>query len=230
MSLLGSSPRRILLVVIALTTAGIVIVGMTIALNPPTADIPEPSFDFASYSLENMFHYLNSSQGGTTTNIAEFHISFDNIESGSALLRLRSATFTIWVKDITSDQINTSLIGVDELLTVVSFNPGRELDETSVQSSNLVDGTWWATGVCHIDARNNELLPNMAANLEYAFRISNEIAQDYDGHQFLVKVQADVAYNAFYLGGLWNVHYQDATYNWTLGEEYPIYLLPYDSP
>ena len=69
----------------------------------------------------------------------------------------------------------------------------------------------------------------MAANLEYAFRISNEIAQDYDGHQFLVKVQADITYNAFYLGGFLNTHYQDVTYNWTLGEEYPFYLLPYDS-
>ncbi|MHA2323564.1 MAG: hypothetical protein ACXACG_18200 [Candidatus Thorarchaeota archaeon] len=217
MSLLGSSPRRILLVVIALTTAGIVIVGMTITINPPTADIPEPSFDFASYSLENMFHYLNTSQGGTTTNMAEFHISFENIESGSAYLRLRSVTFTIWVKDITSDQTNTSLIVVDELLTVVSFNPGRELNEISVQSSSLVDDAWWATGVCHINAWNNELLPNMAANLEYAFRISNEIAQDCDGHQFLVKIQADVTYTAFYLGGFLNTHYQDATYNWTLG-------------
>ena len=229
MSLLGSSPRRILLIVIALTTAGIVIVGMTIALNPPTADIPEPSFDFASYSLDNMFHYLNTSQGGTTTNMAEFHISFDNIESGSALLRLRSVTFTIWVKDISSDQTNTSLIGVDQFLSEITFNPGREPDVTSVQSSDLTDNGWWATGVCHIDARNNELLPNMAANLEYAFRISNEIAQDYDGHQFLVKVQADITYNAFYLGGFLNTHYQDVTYNWTLGEEYPFYLLPYDS-
>ena len=229
MSLLGSSPRRILLIVIALTTAGIVIVGMTIALNPPTADIPEPSFDFASYSLDNMFHYLNTSQGGTTTNMAEFHISFDNIESGSALLRLRSVTFTIWVKDISSDQTNTSLIGVDQFLSEIAFNPGREPDVTSVQSSDLTDNGWWATGVCHIDARNNELLPNMAANLEYAFRISNEIAQDYDGHQFLVKVQADITYNAFYLGGFLNTHYQDVTYNWTLGEEYPFYLLPYDS-
>jgi hypothetical protein len=229
MSLLGSSPRRILLIVIALTTAGIVIVGMTIALNPPTADIPEPSFDFASYSLDNMFHYLNTSQGGTTTNMAEFHISFDNIESGSAFLRLRSVTFTIWVKDISSDQTNTSLIGVDQFLSEIAFNPGREPDVTSVQSSDLTDNGWWATGVCHIDARNNELLPNMAANLEYAFRISNEIAQDYDGHQFLVKVQADITYNAFYLGGFLNTHYQDVTYNWTLGEEYPFYLLPYDS-
>ena len=202
---------------------------MTIALNPPTADIPEPSFDFASYSLDNMFHYLNTSQGGTTTNMAEFHISFDNIESGSALLRLRSVTFTIWVKDISSDQTNTSLIGVDQFLSEITFNPGREPDVTSVQSSDLTDNGWWATGVCHIDARNNELLPNMAANLEYAFRISNEIAQDYDGHQFLVKVQADITYNAFYLGGFLNTHYQDVTYNWTLGEEYPFYLLPYDS-
>jgi len=228
-SLLGTSTRRILLVVIALTTAGIVIVGMTIALNPPTADIPEPSFDFASYSLDNMFHYLNTSQGGTTTNMAEFHISFENIESGSAFLRLRTVTFTIWVKDVTSGQTNTSLIGVNQFLSEITFNPGRDLDITSVQSSDLADDEWWATGVCHIDARNNELSPNMAANLVYAFRISNELGQDYTGHQFLVKVQADITYNTYYLGGLLNAHYQDVTYNWTLGEEYPIYLLPYDS-
>ena len=230
MSLLGSSPRRILLVVIALTTAGIVIVGMTIASNPPTADIPEPSFDFASYSLRNMFHYVNTSQGGTSTNMAEFHITFDNIESGSAFLRLRSVTFTIWVMDTTSNQSNSSLIGVDEFSTIITFNPGRELDVVSVSSSNLVEGAWWATGVCTVRARNNEFLTDMAANLKYAFRISNELAQDYDGHQFLVKVQADVTYNAFYLSGLWNVHYQNTTYNWTLGEEYPIYMLPYDPP
>jgi hypothetical protein len=175
-----------------------------------------------------MFHYVNSTQGGSTTNMAEFHISFDNIESGSAFLRLRTVTFTIWVSDITSGQTNTSLIRVDEFLSQITFNPGRSVDETSVQSSSLVDGDWWATGVCYIEARNNELLTDMAANLVYAFRISNELAQDCDGHQFLVKVQADVTYDAFYLGGLLHFHYQDATYNWTLGEEFPIYLLPYD--
>ncbi|MHA2027489.1 MAG: hypothetical protein ACW98U_16440 [Candidatus Thorarchaeota archaeon] len=230
MSKLGRSPRRVLTVVIALTTAGMVIVGMTIIFNPPTADIPEPSFDFASYSLDNMFHYLNTSQGGTSTNMAEFHISFDNIESGSAFLRLRSVAFTIWVRDIASVQANTLLMGVNELLTVVSFNPGRELDDISVQSSNLIEGAWWATGVCTINARNNELLTDMAANLEYGFSVSNDIANEYEGHTFLVKIQADVTYNAFYLGGISNTHYQDATYNWTLGQEFPIYMLPYDSP
>ena len=216
------------MVVTALTTAGIVIVGMTIALNPPIAEIPEPSFDFASYSLDNMFHYLNTSQGGTITNMAEFHISFDNIESGSAFLRLRSVTFTIWVMDTTSNQSNASLIGVNELSTIITFNPGRDGDETSVQSSNLVEGAWWATGVCSINVQHNELLSDMAANLKYAFSVSNQLAMDFDGHRFIVKVQADVTYNALYLGGLLNVHYQDATYNWTLGEEYPIYMLPYE--
>jgi hypothetical protein len=217
------------LVAIALITTGIVIVGMTIALNPPTADIPEPSFDFYHYSLDNMFHYLNTSQGGISTNMAEFYISFQNIESGTAFLRLKSVMFTIWVMDTTSNQSNTSLIGVNELSTIISFNPGRDGDETSVQSSNLVEGAWWATGVCTINVQHNELLSDMAANLKYAFSISNELAKDFDGHQFIVKVQADVTYNALYLGGLLNVHYQDATYNWTLGEEYPIYMLPYNS-
>ena len=218
------------MVVIALTTAGIVIVGMTIILNPPTADIPEPSFNFAHYSLDNMFHYLNTSQGGISTNMAQFYISFENIVSGSAFLRLRSVTFTIWVMDTTSNQSNSSLIGVNEFSTIVSFNPPRELDVVSVSSSNLVEGAWWATGVCTINVQNNELPTSMIANLKYAFNISNEIAKDYDGNQFLVKIQADVTYNAFYLSGILNSHYQDATYNWTLGEEYPLYMLPYDSP
>jgi hypothetical protein len=213
----------------ALVTSGIVIVGLTIALNPPSADIPEPTFGFASYSLRNMFHYVNDSQGGTVVNMAEFHISFDNIESGSAFLRLRTVTFTIWVKDITSNQANTSLMGVEEACTQIAFTPGREVNEISVQSSNLVEGAWWATGICHIDAQTNELLWNMAANLEYAFKVSNEIAHEYDGHQFLVMIQADVAYHAFYLGGIMCNHYQDETYNWTLGEDFPIYMQPYDS-
>jgi len=230
MSFLGSSSRRILLVVIALTTAGIVIVGMTITLDPPTADIPEPSFNFAHYSLNNLFRYSNNTQGSNSTNMAEFYISFDNIESGTAFLRLRYVTFTIWMRDITSNQANTSLIGVNELLTVISFNPGRELDVIDFQSSNLVDGAWWATGVCTINVRNNELLSGMAVKLEYGFSVSNEIAKDYDGHPFLVKIQTDVTYNAFYLGGITNIFYQDATYNWTLGGEYPLYMLPYDAP
>ena len=203
---------------------------MTITLDPPTADIPEPSFNFAHYSLNNLFRYSNNTQGGNSTNMAEFYISFDNIESGTAFLRLRYVTFTIWVRDITSNQANTSLIGVNELLTVISFNPGRELDVIDFQSSNLIDGAWWATGVCTINVRNNELLSGMAVKLEYGFSVSNEIAKDYDGHSFLVKIQADVTYNAFYLGGITNILYQDTTYNWTLGEEYPIYMLPYDSP
>jgi len=228
MPIFGISPRRILLAAIALTIAGIVIVGTTIALNPPTADVPEPSFDFASYSLDNMFRYVNTTQGGSTTNMAEFHISFENIESGSAYLRLRSVTFIIWVRELASDQANWSLMGVNEFLTVVTFNPGRDSDEIRVDSSDLVEGAWWATGTCTINSRNNELFSDMAANLEYGFRVSNEIAKYYDGHQFLVMIQADVTYSALYLGGIISTHYQDATYNWTMGEEYPIYMLPYD--
>ncbi len=91
MSFLGSSSRRILLVAIALTTAGIVIVGMTITLDPPTADIPEPSFNFAHYSLNNLFRYSNNTQGGNSTNMAEFYISFDNIESGTAFFCITSS-------------------------------------------------------------------------------------------------------------------------------------------
>ena len=225
-----SSQRRVWLIVVTLAISGMLFVGFSIALNPPTDDIPEPSIGYASYSFDNMFRYVNISQGGLTTNLAEFHITFDNIESGSAFLRLRTVSVTIWVKDITCNQPNTFLIGVDDLVTTITFNPTRDENEITVQSANLTEENWWATGIVRIDAQTNELLRNMAANIEYAFRVSNLIAEEHHGHQFHVKIQADATYHAFYLGGIFNTHYQDRTYNWTLGEDYPIYMLPYGSP
>ena len=230
MSLLRSSQKKVLLIILAFAISGLIVGGFLIALNPPTDDIPTPSIEYASYSFDNMFRFVNDSQGGLTNNMAEFHITFDNIESGSAFLRLRALTITFWVKDVTTDQANISLIGVDDLATIIAFNPGREENEISVQSAGLIEDNWWTTGVCHIDVLTNELLPHMAANIQYAFRVNNGIAEAHHGHRFHVKIQADVTYHAFYLGGVFNTHYQDRTYNWTLGEDYPIYMLPYGSP
>ncbi|MHA2143688.1 MAG: hypothetical protein ACXADC_17705 [Candidatus Thorarchaeota archaeon] len=227
MSSLHSSQKKVWLIILTLAISAMVFVGFTIAVNPPTDDIPEPSIGYASYSFDNMFRYVNDSQGGLTTNLAEFHISFDNIQSGNAFLRLRSVTVTIWVKDVTSNQANISLIGVDDLTTTITFNPSRDENIITVQSADLIEGDWWATGICSIDVLTSELLSDMAANIQYAFRVNNRIAEARHGHQFHVKVQADVTYHAYYLVGLFNTHYQDMTYNWTLGDEYQIYMLPY---
>jgi len=230
MSLLRSSQKKVLLIILAFAISGLTVGGFLITLNPPTDDIPALSIEYASYSFDNMFRYVNDSQGGLTNNMAEFHITFDNIESGSAFLRLRTVTVTIWVKDVTSNQANTSLIGVDDLTTMITFNPGRDVNEITVQSANITEDDWWTTGICRIDVLTNELLSDMAANIQYAFRVNNVIAEAHHGHRFHVKIQADVTYHAFYLGGVFNTHYQDRTYNWTLGEDYPIYMLPYGSP
>jgi hypothetical protein len=229
MSSLLRSRKGILSIVFTLCIIGMITVGMTIALNPPTDDIPEPSIGYASYSFRNMFHDVNNSQDGVTTNLAEFHITFDNLESGSAFLRLRTVIVTIWVKDVNCIKANPNLMGVDDLSSTIRFNPGRDANTISIQSSDLIEGGWWATGICQVEALTNELLESMALNIKYAFRVNNTIAEEHDGHQFLVKVQVDVTYHAYYLGGILNTYYQDETYNWTLGEEYPIYMQPYDN-
>ncbi|MFW9959355.1 MAG: hypothetical protein ACFFCT_14920, partial [Candidatus Odinarchaeota archaeon] len=181
-------------------------------------------------AIDTMFRYVNNSQDGVTTNWYVFFFSFDNIESGSAFLRLRTVTFTIWVRDVTCNQTNTALIGVDDLTTKITFNPGRDVNEITVQSANVTENNWWTTGVCRVDYLSNELITDMAARIEYAFRVDNGIAEVHHGHRFHVKLQVNVTYHAFYFGGILSVHYQDRTCNWTLGEDYPIYMLPYGSP
>ncbi|MFW9959352.1 MAG: hypothetical protein ACFFCT_14905, partial [Candidatus Odinarchaeota archaeon] len=181
-------------------------------------------------AIDTMFRYVNNSQDGVTTNWYEFFFSFDNIESGSAFLRLRTVTLTIWIRDVTCNQTNTALIGVDDLTTKITFNPGRDVNEITVQSANVTENNWWTTGICRVDYLSNELIPDMAAAIEYAFSVNSGIAEAHHGHRFHVKIQVDVTYHAFYLGGVFYTHYQDRTYNWTLGEDYPIYMLPYGSP
>ncbi|MFW9768419.1 MAG: hypothetical protein ACFFEM_06330, partial [Candidatus Thorarchaeota archaeon] len=203
---------------------GIIIVGFSIAQNPPTSDIPEPSFLYTS--LSDLFRYNNDTQGGVVTNYLEFHISFDNFHDGNAFLRLRTAIITVWVADITTHQPNTSLMQYDSYNSLIFCNPFRDQNEIFINDNNATDGEWCATGTCTVLLTTNELFENNVIFVHYGFMLINNIAKEFGGHQFLVKVQADITYNAFYYSGLLNSFYQDATFNWTLGEDDPIYMLP----
>ena len=214
-------------IVTVLVLGGIIIVGFTIAQNPPTSDIPEPSFLYTS--LSDLFRYYNDTQGGAVTNFLEFHISFDNYHDGNAFLRLRTAMITVWVADITTHQPNTSLMQYNPFSSLIFCNPSRDQNELVIDDNNATDGEWCATGTCTVILRTNELFENNVIIVHYGFMLSNNLAKEFGGHQFLVKVQAGIAYNAFYWGGLLNSYYQDASYNWTLGEDDPIYMLPVDS-
>ncbi|MFX1482743.1 MAG: hypothetical protein ACFFCP_06080 [Promethearchaeota archaeon] len=227
MPLLKISGKRLILIVTALAISGIVIVGMTVALNPPTNNIPEPSFLY--YSLSDLFRYYNDTQGGAVTNYLEFLISFDNFQDGSAFLRLTSARITVWVADITTHQPNTSLIQYDPSGSTIRCNPSRSPNQLVISDNNATDGEWCATGTCTVILGTTELFENNAIIVDYGFMLANNIAKEFGGDQFLVKIQADITYNAFYLGGILNFHYQDATYNWTLGEDVSIYMLPIES-
>ncbi len=222
MSNRGVSTRRILVIATAVVIGGIVIVGLTIALNPPTSDIPAPSFSYTT--LNDLFRYYNNTQGGTVTNSLEFSISFENFQDGSAFLRLNRATITIWVSDITTHQPDTSLMQFSPTTTLLRCNPSRDQDLLNVIDNNATDGEWWATGTCQVVLGTNALFPNNAILVDYGFRLSNSLARDYDGHQFLIKIQADITYGALYFGGLIGWYYQSTTFNYTLGEETPIYM------
>ena len=219
--------RRVLGVAVALVLGAMFIAGMTVVLYPATDDIPEPSLD---YNLGGLFRYVNGSLGGSTTNMGEFHFSFDNMASGSAFLRLRSVVVTVWVRDITSDQPDTALIRVDDMLTGLVLNPGRHNDRLSVESATAVEGGWWATGICRAHASGNGFLTDMSLHIDYVFRLSNELASERDGHQFLVKTQLNVTYDALYFGGLFSMPYRTAVYDWIFGDEWTIDMLPFDSP
>ncbi len=102
MSIGGQSRRRVLGFVTAIILGGIIVVGFTIAVNPPTSDIPEPSFSYLS--LNDLFKYYNDTQGGAVTNFLEFHISFENIQDGRRVYLLRPTflnkgiDFQVWVE------------------------------------------------------------------------------------------------------------------------------------
>lgn len=225
--LLNKSKKRIVGIIAVLILGGIVITGFSIALNPPTSNIPEPSFIYDSSS--DLFRYYNDTQGGAVTNFIEFQISFDNFQDGSAFLRFTSAIITIWVADITTHQPNVSLMQYDPFGSSIRCNPSRSQNQLDIIDNNATDGEWCATGTCTVVLGTNALFPNNVIIIDYGFMMSNNIAREMGGHQFLVKVQADITYNALYLGGILNLHYQSASYNWTLGEDYPIYMLPVDS-
>lgn len=214
-------------VVTVLVLGGIVIVGFSIALNPPTSDIPEPTFLYTS--LSDLFRYYNNTQGGAVTNDLEFQISLDNFQDGSAFLRLSRARITVWVADITTHQPNASLMRYDPFYSLIFCNPSRDQNQLVIRENNATDGEWWATGTCTVVLGTNELFEDSLIIVEYGFLMGNDIARAFSGHQFLVKVQADITYNALYLGGILNSYYQDTTFNWTLGEDVPIYMLPTDS-
>lgn len=225
--LFNQSKKRIVGIIAVLVLGGIIIVGFSVALNPPTSNIPEPDFYYSN--LNDLFRYYNETGGGAVTNFLEFDLSFDNFQDGSAFLRLTRATITVWVADITTHQPNTSLMQYDPFGSTVRCNPSRSQNQLDIIDNNVTDGEWCATGTCIVVLRTNELFPNNAILIDYGFMLSNNIAREMGGHQFLVKVQADITYNALYLGGILNLHYQNVSYNWTLGEDYPIYMLPVDS-
>ncbi|TFG32204.1 hypothetical protein EU527_10570 [Candidatus Thorarchaeota archaeon] len=222
MSIHGVSIRRALAIAMVVVIGGIIIVGFTITLNPPTSGIPEPSF--SHLSLNDLFRYYNTTQGGAITNSFEFQISFDNNQDGSAFLRLTSAIITIWVADITTYQPNTSLMQVDTTSTMLSCNPSREQNRLDVVESSVTADEWWTTGICRVILGTNELFSNNIIIVDYSFMLSNNLAMEYDGHQFLIKIQADITYGALYFGGLIGWHYQSATFDYILGEETPIYM------
>lgn len=224
MSIGSHSRRRVLGFVTSIILGGIIVVGLTVALNPPTSDIPEPSFSYMS--LHDLFNYYNNTQGGQVTNFLEFHISFENIQDGSGYLRFTSATITIWVADITNHQANTSLMRFNPISTVLRCNPSRNQDTLEIIDNNATDGEWFATGTCEVRLGTNELFPANVIIVDYGFMLNNDLAMEFDGHQFLVKIQADINYGAFYLGGLIGVHYQSSSFEYVLGEETPIYMQP----
>jgi hypothetical protein len=219
--------KRIVGIITVLILGGIIVIGFSIALNPPTSNIPEPSFIFINSS--DLFRYYNDTQGGVVTNYLEFELSFDNFQNGSAFLRFTRARITVWVADITTHQPNTSLMQYDPFSSLILCNPSRDQNQIVLSDNNATDGEWCATGTCTVVLGTNELHENNAIIVDYGFMLINSIAREFGWHQFLVKVQADITYNAIYLGGILNVHYQDATFNWTLGEDVPIYLLPIES-
>ena len=222
MSIYGQSRRKLLGFVTAIFLSGIIVVGFTIAVNPPTSDIPEPSFSYLS--LNDLFKYYNNTQGGAVTNYLEFHSSFENIQDGSAYLRLTSATITIWVADITSHQANTSLMRLDPFGTVLSCNPPRNQDRLDTRYNNATDDEWFATGTCEVFLGTNEQFTNNVIIVDYGFMLNNDLANEFGAHQFLVKIQADITYGALYLGGLIGWHYQSSSFEYVLGEETPIYM------
>ncbi|MBN2230908.1 MAG: hypothetical protein JW779_15080 [Candidatus Thorarchaeota archaeon] len=222
MSIHGVSTRRILVIVAAVVIGGVIIAGFFIAINPPTSTIPEPSFNYST--LNDLFLYYNDTQGGVVTNFLEFSISLDNYQDGGAFLRISSATITVWVADITTHQPNTSLMQYDPVSTEVRCNPSRDQNLLGVVDNNVTDGEWWATGTCQVVLRTNELFTNNVIIVDYGFMLSNDVAKACDGHQFLVRIHADITYSAFYCGGLFAWEYQSSTFNCTLGEDSPIYM------
>ncbi|NHI90021.1 MAG: hypothetical protein EAX87_10900 [Candidatus Thorarchaeota archaeon] len=223
----NQSTKRIVGIATALVLVGIIIVGFSIALNPPTSNIPDPPFLYSS--LNDLFRYRNDTLGGAVTNYLEFELSFSNFQDGSAFLRLARAIITVWVADVTTHQPDATLMQYDPSSSLISCNPPRPRYQLFFSDNNATDGEWSATGTCTVILGTTELLESNSIVVYYGFMMSNNLARELDGHQFLVKIQADITYNAFYLGGILNFHYQDATYNWTLGEDVPIYMLPADS-
>ncbi|TFG29106.1 hypothetical protein EU528_10200 [Candidatus Thorarchaeota archaeon] len=227
MTIGGQSTRRVLGCAIAIVLAGVIIIGFTVTMNPPTSDFPEPSFSYMT--MNDIFKYSNRTSGGASSNYLEFHISFDNLQDGSAYLRFSSATVTVWVADITTHQPNTSLMRVDQDVTELGCNPSRIQDQLHITYDNSTDGEWFSTGMCEVILGTSELFPNNIIIVDYVFMVSNGLAMEFDGHQFLVKIQAEINYSAFYLGGLIGLHYQTSSYEYVLGEQIPIYMMPYET-
>ena len=75
----NQSKKKIMGFVTVLILGGITIIGFSIALNPPTNNIPAPDFYYSN--LNDLFRYYNDTQGGAVTNFLEFDISFDNVSS-----------------------------------------------------------------------------------------------------------------------------------------------------
>ena len=227
MSIGSHSKRRILGYATVIILSGIITVGFSIGLNPPTSDIPEPSFSYST--LDNLFKYYNNTAGGAVTNSLEFYISFDNFQDGSAFLRLTSALITIWVADNTTHQPNTTLMQYDPVTTELRINPSRDQNQLDIIYNNSTNGEWFATGTCEVKLGTNEMFPNNIIIVDYGFMISNDLAREFDGHQFLIKIQADITYGAIYLGGLVNWQYQSSTFEYVLGNESSIYMLPIET-
>lgn len=205
--------------------AGLVVVAGMIAANPPTSSIPEPSLSYMHSDYVNLFRYVNDTQGGVTTNPLWFHLSFSTLHDNMAILRLSSVRIIIWIADITSDQPNLTLILVDPATRVtskaISYDAG-------IVERNETDGKWWSTGECFVHIENDMLIGDVGVTVEYVFMIVNGYAKDYDGHEFLVKIQVIHIYNAYWLGGLISTLYRNTTFEYELGSGTPAFMRPYD--
>ena len=207
-------------VIVILLAAGVGSVVLSVVVFPPSSDIPEPDFSYVADDYVDLFQYEDVGEGYVPNPLGIF-LQFPVVAEGMASLQLDCVNLSIWIHDVTTGQPNSSVI----LLVDYSVPTATEnLLVTDLRESHDVDSGWWCCGTLYVDLEERIRSTGTELGIDLVFGVPNLYAPDHDGHQFLIRIRADVSYSALWVQEVVRTAYRSALFDFTLGESEPIYL------